>query len=97
MAVTRPGAGSHHGTIGLVTVDKMSVSFESALGDDIRQAARRAGLPLSTWLAEAAAEKLRGDALDEFLADWQAEHGAFTPEELVEADRSLGLMPNRPR
>ncbi len=51
------------------------------------------GKPLSTWLAEAAATKLRAEALAEFLDDWEAEHGAFTAEELAEASRALGLRP----
>ena len=61
-------------------VDKMSVSFEIQLGDNVRHAAEKAGKPLSTWLAEAAATKLRAEALSEFLDDWEAEHGAFTEE-----------------
>jgi hypothetical protein len=72
-------------------VDKMSISFDIRLGDDVRHAAEKAGKPLSTWLAEAAATKLRSEALAEFLDDWEAEHGAFTAEELEQARRSLGL------
>ena len=72
-------------------VDKMSISFDVRLGDDVRHAAEKAGKPLSTWLAEAAATKLRAEALAEFLDDWEAEHGAFTAEELAEASRALGL------
>jgi hypothetical protein len=77
-------------------VDKMSISFDVRLGDDVRHAAQRAGKPLSTWLAEAAATKLRAEALAEFLDDWEAEHGAITAEELAEASRSLGLPTPEP-
>jgi hypothetical protein len=42
-------------------------------------------------LAEAARERLRGDALDEFLVEWQAENGAFTQAELDAADEMLGV------
>lgn len=69
----------------------MSVSFEPELGDAIRVAAAHAGKPLSSWLAEAAASKLRAEALAEFLADWEAEHGALTPEEIARAERELGM------
>ena len=69
----------------------MSISFEVQLGDNVRHAAEKAGKPLSTWLAEAAATKLRAEALAEFLDDWEAENGAFTEEELAEASRKLGL------
>jgi hypothetical protein len=72
-------------------VDKVSVSFDSELGDAIRTAAAQEGKPLSTWLAEAAASKLRARALAEFLADWEAEHGVLTASEIAKAERELGM------
>lgn len=72
-------------------VDKMSVSFKAALGDDVRRAARDAGVGLSSWLAEAAAARLRADALREFLDAWEAEHGTLTAAELARAEAELGL------
>jgi hypothetical protein len=74
-----------------VKVDKMSVSFDAELGDAVRSAAAQAGKPLSAWLAEAAASKLRAETLAQFLADWEAEHGKFTAAELARAERELGL------
>jgi hypothetical protein len=75
----------------IVKVDKLSISFEPELGDAVRSAAAQAGKPVSSWLAEAAASKLRAEALAEFLADWQAEHGVLTSEEVGRAERELGL------
>lgn len=72
-------------------VDKMSVSFAPDLGDAVRAAAAQAGKPLSSWLAEAAAAKLRAQALAAFLAEWESEHGALTADEVVKAERDLGL------
>lgn len=72
-------------------VDKMSISFDPDLGDAVRSAAAQAGKPLSAWLAEAAASKLRAEALAEFLAGWQAEHGVLTAEEIARAEGELGL------
>jgi hypothetical protein len=74
-----------------VKVDKLSISFEPELGDAVRSAAAQAGKPVSSWLAEAAASKLRAEALAEFLASWQAEHGTLTAEEIGRAERDLGL------
>jgi hypothetical protein len=74
-----------------VKVDKMSVSLDADLGDAVRSAASRAGKPLSSWLAEAAASKLRAEALTEFLAGWEAEHGALTAQEIGRAERELGV------
>lgn len=69
----------------------MSVSFDPELGDAVRAAAAQAGKPLSSWLAEAAAGKLRAEALAEFLASWEAEHGALTVNEIARAERELGV------
>jgi hypothetical protein len=74
-----------------VKVDKLSVSFEPDLGDAVRSAAAEAGKPVSTWLAEAAASKLRAEALAAFLADWEESHGALTVQEVARAERALGL------
>lgn len=72
---------------------KLSISLDAALADEIREAARAAGKPLSTWLAEAARAQLRSQALDEFLAEYEAEFGVFSAEELAQADRDLGFEP----
>ncbi len=74
-----------------MNVDKMSISLEADLGDAVRSAARRSGRGLSSWLAEAAADKLRAEALRDYLDDWEAEHGAFTAAELAAAEVDLGL------
>jgi len=74
-----------------VKVDKLSVSFPPDLGDAVRDSARRSGQGLSGWLAEAAAAKLRAEALESFLHDWEAEHGVITPGELAVAAAKLGL------
>ena len=73
-------------------VDKLSISFEPGLGDAVRLAAAQAGKPVSSWLAEAAASKLRAEALAEFLASWEAEHGVLTAKEIARAELELGLV-----
>lgn len=74
-----------------VKVDKLSVSFHPDLGDAVRDAARRSGRGLSGWLAEAAAARLRAEALAELLDDWEATHGRLTAEELARAAAQLGV------
>jgi len=74
-----------------VKVDKLSVSFHPDLGDAVRASARQRGGGLSRWLADAAAAKLRTEALDDFLGAWEAEHGSLTPAELAAAATELGL------
>lgn len=72
-------------------VDKMSISLDPELGDEVRGAARKAGVGLSAWLAGAAAARLRADALRDFLDEWEWDQGPLTAEELVRAEAELGL------
>ncbi|HVS63205.1 MAG TPA: hypothetical protein VMT85_06825 [Thermoanaerobaculia bacterium] len=67
----------------------MSISLDAALAEEAREAAARAGNNLSGWLAEAARARLRGDALEDFLPDWESRHGALDPEEIERAERDL--------
>ena len=78
-----------------MSVEKMSISMDGPLGAAVRAAAREAGQPVSTWVAEAAQAKLRSVALRHFLDDWQAENGAFTEAELEAAARELGFSKNQ--
>jgi hypothetical protein len=72
-------------------VDKLSISFDPDLGDAIRGAARHRGSSLSAWLAEAAAAKLRAEALADYLEEWEAKHGPLTADELAGAASELGI------
>jgi hypothetical protein len=74
-----------------VKVDKLSVSFDPDLGDAVRAAAKRSGRGLSRWLAEAAAARVRAEALADSLEGWEAEHGALSAEEVARAAAELGL------
>lgn len=76
-------------------VDKMSISLNAELGDQVREAARKAGVGLSAWLARAAEARLRSEALEEFLTEWEREHGAITPSELRRAEERLGFSAAR--
>ena len=77
-------------------MDKISISFEAELGDEVRAAALKTGKGLSSWLAEAAAAKLRAEALAEFLDSWESKHGPLTATELRRAESELGVR-NRKR
>ena len=72
-------------------VDKLSVSFDPDLGDAVRAAARQRGGGLSRWLADAAAAKLRTEALADFLDAWEEEHGPLTAAELAKAADELAV------
>jgi hypothetical protein len=72
-------------------VVKMSISMDPELGERARLAAERSGQPLSQWIAVAVDSRLRAESLRAFIAEYEAEEGAFTAKELTAARRRLGL------
>jgi hypothetical protein len=77
----------------MAQVDRFSVTMPPELGEGVRQAAARQGTSVSTWLTEAAADKLRNELLGAALDQWEAEDGSFTQTELDDAASRLGLAP----
>jgi hypothetical protein len=77
----------------MAQVDRFSVTMPPELGEGVRQAAARQGTSVSTWLTEAAADKLRNELLGVALDQWESEDGPFTQAELEEAAARLGLAP----
>jgi hypothetical protein len=77
----------------MAQVDRFSVTMPPELGEGVRQAAARQGTSVSTWLSEAAADKLRNELLSAALDQWEADDGAFTQAELDEAAARMGLAP----
>jgi hypothetical protein len=80
-----------------MNVDRLSITLDPKLGAAARKAAKRAGMSLSNWIAEATADRIRNEALGRALDEWEAEAGAFTPEGLARAAETLGLAPRRRR
>ena len=63
-------------------VRKVTISLDPELYAAVKADTERKGMTVSSWLSDAAAEKLRQQAWDEYMATYQAEHGEFTDEEL---------------
>lgn len=59
------------------------------IGAAVRDAAARRGLSVSSWLAEAAAQRLRNELLGAALDTWESEDGPFTDQELNAAASAL--------
>ena len=79
---------------------KYSASMDENLLDEVQQAAAAAGMTVSAWLADVASERVKLLGLARVIEDWEAENGAFTEEELAEADARLdaaGVADHRPR
>jgi len=78
-------------------VEKMSVSFDLELGEAIRSAASSHKQSVSAWIAEAARDRLRLEALGQAVASWEEEFGPLSDAELEAADRLLALPARRRR
>jgi hypothetical protein len=70
-------------------VEKMSVSFDLELGEAIRMSANDAHQSVSAWLAEAARDRLRLQALGQAVASWEQQFGELTDDEIARANRLL--------
>ena len=79
-------------------VEKLSISFDLALGEAVRGSASSAGQSVSTWLAEAARARLRQEALGDAVSAWEKRYGRLTEEEVAAAELVLqDAMARTPR
>ena len=74
-----------------MNVDRLSITLDPRLGAAARKAAKRAKVSLSTWIAEATADRVRNEALGHVLDQWESEDGTFSSQELAAAAAALGL------
>jgi len=72
-----------------MTVRKLSVALDEDVAAAVAAAARRSGVSLSSWLNHAAENELAIEDGLQAVREWEAEHGALTPEELAAADAVL--------
>ena len=68
---------------------KLSVALEETVAREAALAAQKKGLSLSAWLNSAAERALLIEGGLAAVAEWEAEDGALTEEELVWADSVL--------
>jgi len=66
------------------------VSFDLELGRAIRTSASDGNQSVSAWLAEAARDRLRLEALGEAVWAWEEQYGDLSDDEVADADRLLG-------
>lgn len=64
-----------------MTVTRWAISLDQLLAREIKRSA--AGEPISAWLADAARSKLRREAWADLIADYEAEHGEISDEEMT--------------
>ena len=82
--------------MGIMTVQKRSVSFDEEVAAGIERAANEEGVAFSTWLNRAAKrELLRRDGLAA-IEEWEAEAGPLTREEIAAGEALLDRLLERP-
>ena len=64
---------------------KVTITLDEDLLEALSAEAREEGMPLSRLVASAAEQELRRRIARRVLEEWEAEHGAFTPDELAAA------------
>jgi hypothetical protein len=73
---------------------KVTITLDEDLIATMTVAAREAGIPLSRLIASAAEREMRRRLGLAAVAEWEAEHGAFTPEELAAARAEMAAADN---
>jgi hypothetical protein len=73
----------------MTPVDRLSVTMPPEIAAAVRDAAARQGTSVSSWLAAAAARRLRNELLGAAWDLWEAEDGPFSDEELNAATEAL--------
>jgi hypothetical protein len=73
---------------------KVTITLDEGLVEAVGAAAREAGVPLSRFIASAAEREMRLHLGRQVVAEWEAEHGAFTPAELAAARAELAGADN---
>lgn len=69
-----------------MAVEKISISIDEEVLADARACAEAEGVSLSAWLVEAARDRAKLLGWQRLIREYEEEFGAFTEEELAEAD-----------
>jgi len=69
-----------------MAVRKISISIDEDVLDDAKACADAEGVSLSAWLVEAARDRAKLLGWERLFREYEEEFGAFTEEELAEAD-----------
>lgn len=75
-----------------VTVIKRSVSIDAETARVIEEMAEEEGISFSAWLTRSAERDVKIRRGLQAVAEWEAEHGALTQEEIDEADAILDRL-----
>ena len=75
---------------GRARVEKISITVDAKVIEDVKRVARRGRRTLSAEISEALARDLRRRRLREIIEDFETEHGAITEDELAAVRATWG-------
>ena len=67
-----------------MTVTRLAISLDQELARNARRAAGKQ--PVSAWIAEAIARRLRSEGLGRLVDEWERKHGVLSEDALAAAD-----------
>ena len=76
---------------------KLAITIDPDIHQNVLAAAARDGVSVSAWMTTAAREALRRRAGLAAVAQWEKQHGRFTPDEMDEARRTVRAQPRTSR
>jgi cytosine/adenosine deaminase-related metal-dependent hydrolase len=78
-----------------VVSKKITITLPEEDLEQVKELARQAGLPLSTWIAQTLEHEARIQAGLAEMREWETEYGALTDEELAWADAQIAAAEGR--
>lgn len=75
---------------------KLAITVDPEVHEKILAEAAREGVSVSAWMTSAARETLQRKAGLAAIAEWEAQHGAFSEEEMDAARRSVRAQVRSP-
>ena len=75
---------------------KLAITIDPEVHQNILAAAARDGLSISAWITMAAREALHRRAGLAAVAEWEEQHGPFTPAEMNEARLQVRAQLRKP-
>jgi len=74
---------------------KLAITVDADVHREVVHAAAAEGVSVSAWMTSAARRALKVRDGLAAVAEWEAEHGTFTPAELAEARRRVAVEVRR--
>src|SRR5438552_2884811 len=75
--------------VDLVATKKITITLPEDVLAYVQRFTKEMGMPISTWIAETVEHEIRIREGLAAMREWEAEHGAFTEEEIAWADAQI--------